>query len=130
MPEHGPLQGELQLEVMAVLWRLGSGTVEQVRQSLPEHQQGAYTTVQTVLNRLADRGLLLRERVGPRIVYRPSLTEGEYLSRSIAATLQGATPDARQAALAKLVDGLDSQELAELERLAQAASRARRREGP
>ncbi len=126
MPERGPLQGELQLEIMAVLWRLGSGTVEQVRQALPERQQGAYTTVQTVLNRLSDRGLVSRERDGPRMVYRPALSEGEYLSRSITSTLEGATPDARQVALARLVDGLDSEELTALKRLAQKASRARK----
>lgn len=51
------LQGELQLEVMRVLWRLGRpGSVEDVRSSLPQRQRGAYTTVQTVLNRLAEEG--------------------------------------------------------------------------
>jgi len=125
--EHAPLQGELQLEIMAVLWRLEAGTVEQVRQALPERMQGAYTTVQTVLNRLADRGLLSRDREGPRIVYRPRLSEGEYLSNAIASTFDGATPAARRVALAKLVDGLDPDELAELRRLAQAGSRARGR---
>ena len=33
-----------------------AGTVEQVRGELPPRYQGAYNTVQTVLNRLAERG--------------------------------------------------------------------------
>lgn len=57
-----PIQGELQAQVMAALWRLGSGTVDQVRDALPARYRSAYTTVQTVLNRLAERGLLDRER--------------------------------------------------------------------
>jgi predicted transcriptional regulator len=48
--------GDLQAQIMTVLWRLESGTVEQVRSGLPARYRGAYTTVQTVLNRLAERG--------------------------------------------------------------------------
>ena len=55
MTDVTPLQGELQTQIMAAIWRLDEGTVEQVRQALPSHHQGAYNTVQTVLNRLAER---------------------------------------------------------------------------
>ena len=64
MTEVTPLQGELQTQIMTAIWRLQDGTVEQVRQALPAHHQGAYNTVQTVLNRLAERGLLSRRREG------------------------------------------------------------------
>lgn len=103
---------------MPVLWRLESGTVEQVRSALPERYRSAYTTVQTVLNRLAERGLLSRERHGNVIVYRPRLTEAEYLSRSIGRSLAGASQEARRVVLAQLVGGLDGEELSELRRLA------------
>jgi predicted transcriptional regulator len=64
VPDNQPIQGELQAQVMAALWRLNAGTVEQVREELPSRYQGAYNTVQTVLNRLAERGLLRRVREG------------------------------------------------------------------
>jgi predicted transcriptional regulator len=125
MAEGAPIQGELQTQLMTVMWRLGSGSVEDVRQALPPRYRGAYTTVQTVLNRLSDRGLLSREKDGRNIVYRPSVTEAQYLSQTIRHTLAGASNDARQAALAELIGGLDSDELGELRKLAQQAGRAR-----
>jgi predicted transcriptional regulator len=126
MPEVVPFQGELQAQVMAALWRLESGTVEAVRQALPPRYRGAYTTVQTVLNRLAERGLLTRTRRGPAFEYRPRLTEAEYLSRSIESTLAGASTAARRAALAQVIGTLDADDLAALERLAREAHERRR----
>jgi predicted transcriptional regulator len=124
-----PLQGDLQIQVMGVLWRLGEGTVEQVRSALPRRYQGAYTTVQTVLNRLAERGLLSREKAGRGFVYRPDVSEADYVSRTIERALSGASADARQAALAQLVGGLDKDELSELQRRSRDIGKARRRKG-
>ena len=127
VPDVTPLQGELQMQVMSALWRLGSGTVEQVRTALPPRYRGAYTTIQTVLNRLAERGLLARKREGIAIVYRPKVSEADYLSRSIEHTLSGASADARQVALAQLIGTLAGEELDELQRMAKEAAAARKR---
>lgn len=123
-----PIQGELQAQIMAALWRLGTGTVEQVRSELPSRYRGAYTTVQTVLNRLAERDLLARHREGRGIVYEPSLSEADYLSGTIRHTLAGASSDARQAALANIIGGMDTDELSQLQALAKRAGKARRRQ--
>ena len=122
-----PIQGELQTQIMTVLWRIEAGTVDQVRSALPERYRGAYTTVQTVLNRLAERGLLGRTREGVAMVYRPKVTEAQYLSQSIERTLAGASVDARQVALAQLIGTLDGEELSELQRLAKEVGGARKR---
>jgi len=127
MPDDATIQGELQAQIMTTLWRLDAGTVEQVRSGLPPRYQGAYTTVQTVLNRLAGRGLLSREREGRGLVYRPRISEAEYLSRTIRRTLAGASTDARQAALADLVGGIDAQELSRLQSRAKKVSEARKK---
>jgi predicted transcriptional regulator len=123
MPPSGPVLGDLQAQIMSAMWRLEAATVEEVRSALPTRYRGAYNTVQTVLNRLADRGLLIRRRRGNAIEYRPKLTEAEFRSRSIASTLAGASSGARQAVLAQLVDGLDEQQLDELRRLAKGKRR-------
>jgi predicted transcriptional regulator len=122
-----PITGELQTQIMSVVWRLGSGTVEQVRAALPPRYRGAYNTIQTVLNRLAERGLLSRHKAGNTIEYRPTLSEADYLSRSISQTLAAASMDARQAALAQLFGRLDKDELEDLQQLAQQMSRKRRK---
>lgn len=127
MTDENRISGELQTQLMAAIWRLGAGTVEQVRSEVPPRYRGAYTTVQTVLNRLADRGLLSRHKIGNAIQYRPKISEADYLSRSIASTLSGASVGARQAALARLIADLDQGELTELQRLARDVSGKRRK---
>jgi len=116
-----PIQGDLQSQIMSALWRLGAGTVEQVRCELPPRYRGAYNTIQTVLNRLAERGLLEREREGRGFVYRPKLSEADYLSGTIRHTLAGASLDARRAALASIIGGLAPEELDRIADLAEQA---------
>lgn len=116
--DSGPIQGELQNQIMATLWRLGDGSVEDVRSALPSRYRGAYTTVQTVLNRLVERGLVSRQKVGKGFRYRPAVSEEDYLSRSIAGTLANASRHARRGALARLIGNLNPDELSEIQRLA------------
>ena len=127
MADVAPLTGELQTQVMAAVWRLGSATVEQVRTALPPRYRGAYNTIQTVLNRLADRKLLSRTKVGNAFEYRPRVSEADYLSRSIAQTLAGASMAARHAALARLIGELDDDELTDLRQLAREMNERRRK---
>jgi len=113
------LQGELQMEVMRALWRRGrASSVDEVRDDLPQRHRGAYTTVQTVLNRLAERGLLVRQRQGKAIFYAPKLSEAEYYSLSVRQTLATASEDVRRTALAQLVGEMPPEELSEIRALA------------
>ena len=127
MAELTPITGELQTQIMSAVWRLGNATVDQVRVALPPRYRGAYNTVQTVLNRLAERGLLSRHKVGNAIEYRPRISEADYLSRSISQTLAGASMDARQAAMARLIGDLGDEELEDLQQLAREMGEQRRR---
>ena len=125
MDDVTPIQGDLQAQAMSALWRLGAGTVEQVRSELPARYRGAYNTVQTILNRLAERGLLERAREGRGFVYRPSMSEADYLSGTIRHTLAGASSDARRAALASIIGGLAPGEMDRIEALARLADEQR-----
>ncbi len=102
--------------------------MEQVRQQLPRRfRDSAYTTVQTVLNRLAERGLVRRRREGRAILYAAKVSETDYYSRSLRNALAPASAEARRAALAQLVGDLKPGELAEIESLAREAARRRKR---
>jgi predicted transcriptional regulator len=125
MPDQAPLQGELQIQIMAALWRIDSGTVEDVRMALPARYRSAYNTVQTVLNRLSDRGLLRRHRRGAAYAYTPVLSEAEYLTRSIKRSLAGASSDARETALSQLIGSLEESELAALRKRGKDVARRR-----
>jgi len=122
-------RGDLQAEIMSTVWELGEATVEDVRRARPRGRQRAYTTLQTVMNRLVERGLLDRERRGRGFVYRARYNEGAYLSRRIRDQLASASPEARRAALHSLVGELDPEELDDVTRYANRIKRARRRDG-
>jgi BlaI family transcriptional regulator, penicillinase repressor len=99
------LRGPLQVEVMAVLWKLGTATVSDIRAEQPRAERRAYTTVQTVLDRLVDRGLVERERRGKPYVYRARYDEAELLARSISQQLAAtSSPESRRDALLRLVE--------------------------
>ena len=58
-----------ELDVMAVLWELGSGTVNEVRERLPAEL--AYTTVLTILRNLEGKGFVRHEEEGKAHRYFP-----------------------------------------------------------
>lgn len=127
MTDLQPVQGELQTQVMAVLWRLERATVEDVRRALPPRHRGAYTTVQTTLQRLFDRGLLGRTKEGHAFVYTPALTEGDHVSLSVEQAFAGASREARHAALAQLIGGLGDDEFTEIQRRGREIDRRRKK---
>ena len=110
------LQGEVQLEVMKAVWRTGGGSVDDIRRSMPARYRGAYTTTQTVLNRLAERGLLRRTpgeaARGPtaRIIYRPAIREEDYFEQSLEQALAGASREARRVAVSRLAERIGDEE--------------------
>lgn len=120
------VRGTLQAEVMAAVWRLGEASVEDVRATRPPDARAAYTTVQTVMNRLAERGLLVRERRGKAFVYRARYEESEHLAKAIGERLAEASPDTRKATVVGLVDLLSEDEL---DAVARYADEVRRRRG-
>jgi predicted transcriptional regulator len=122
------IRGDLQVEIMRVLWSSESElSVEQVRQALPESRRGAYTTVQTVLNRLTERELLRRRKLGRSLVYEPALTEADYVSASVNRALSDASDRARRTAIANLVEELRPGELETFNALAAEVRDRRRR---
>jgi len=63
--------GERELDVMSVLWDLGSGTVAEVRDRLPTEL--AYTTVLTILRNLEEKGFVQHTTEGRAHRYAPSV---------------------------------------------------------
>ncbi len=72
----------LELECLKALWRLGDGSVKDVRGVLTEQRNLAYTTVMTVLDRLVKRGSVKRRKDGRSFVYTPLV--GRELLRRLA----------------------------------------------
>jgi predicted transcriptional regulator len=73
----------LELEVMDALWELGSANVEGVRRRLASRRALAYTTVQTVLNLLHEKGKLHRVLRDRAYHYRPAVTRRREAGRAL-----------------------------------------------
>ena len=67
-PSLGPL-GESELELLHLVWRTGPATVSEIHQRILETRQVAYTTVMTVLRKLADKEYLSFTKEGNAYVY-------------------------------------------------------------
>ena len=64
----------LELICLRALWRLGEGTVHDVRKAVSKERVLAYTTVMTLLDRLEKRGCVTRRKPGRSYVYRPKVS--------------------------------------------------------
>lgn len=65
----------LELCCLRALWRIGEGNVHAVREAVQAEHQLAYTTVLTLLDRLARRGFAERRKQNRSFVYTPLLEE-------------------------------------------------------
>jgi predicted transcriptional regulator len=64
----------LELHCMNALWALGEGSVRDIREALAPSLPRAYTTIMTIMDRLAHKGVVERVKVGRAYLYRPSLS--------------------------------------------------------
>ena len=72
---------KLELKIMQVIWKRGASTVTEVRAELDPPL--AYTSVQTMLNILARKAKLRRERDGRAFVYSARVSEERAVGQSL-----------------------------------------------
>ncbi len=73
--------GETEMEVLHHVWALGEATVADVRARMLEEREVAYTTVMTVMKKLADKGYFTYRKEGRTYVYAPARPPGEVQHR-------------------------------------------------
>src|SRR5512139_1945552 len=123
MPKQKPKKlsrlGELETDVMSVVWEKGKASVQDVKDALEPGRSLAYTTVMTVMSRLAEKGMLERQKEGRAFYYTPAASHdkvaGSLLQTLIKRLYDGATGQA----IAQLLETDENVDDAELERLEQ-----------
>ncbi|MGD7789445.1 BlaI/MecI/CopY family transcriptional regulator [Propionibacteriaceae bacterium Y1700] len=104
--------GELERAVLERLWAADEPlSVREVHSTLATGRDLAYTTVMTVLDRMAKKGLVQRERAdtGRAWLYRASQTRDE-MSAEVMDTAMGDRSEDRSAALLAFVDRVSADE--------------------
>ncbi|MGA4506447.1 BlaI/MecI/CopY family transcriptional regulator [Propionibacteriaceae bacterium G1746] len=100
--------GDLESAIMDVLWASREPlSVRVVFEQLSADRQLAYTTVMTVLDRLAKKGTVLREQQGRAWIYRPSETRSAMIVGEMQSLLDQAGDEANLV-LAQLVERLQA----------------------
>ena len=108
---------ERELDIMSVLWRLGSGTVSEVREAL-EPEVG-YTGVLKMLQILEEKGMVRHEQEGRAYRYFPAVDPEEAGTRALGRIVDKIFQGSAEMALARLVSDrkLDADEIARIRAL-------------
>jgi predicted transcriptional regulator len=70
--------------ILEQYWKLGTSSVREVLESLPEDERVAYTTVQTLVYRLEQKGALRRvKKIGNAQIFEAAIDRSEFRSRLV-----------------------------------------------
>lgn len=107
--------GTLEARVMDAVWTLERATV----QNVCDHIGGRpnYKTIMTVMNRLAEKGFLERERVSHAFVYRPRQSREAFLQSVSRDVVAGLVRDFGEVAIAQFVNVMDELDPKSLKKL-------------
>jgi predicted transcriptional regulator len=113
-----PGLSEAEMEVLKALWAHGPGTVRRINEVLAG-RRWAYTTVQTLLQRLLAKGYAASEASGVAHVYRAAVTREEVLESRLKDTADELCDGSAAPLLLALVQGnkFTPEELARFRRL-------------
>lgn len=104
--------GDLERRVMDELWQSGEPrSVRDVHAALTQDRELAYTTVMTVLDRLAKKGFVRRSSSGRAYLYSPVQSREAMIADVMHEALDNGEPD-RTAALVAFVDRVTPDEAA------------------
>jgi predicted transcriptional regulator len=74
---------DLETKVMLVLWKQRACCVQLIKESLTVPKPMAYTTIQTLLERLIKKGYVIKHQAGNAAVYAPHITKQAYATQLI-----------------------------------------------
>ena len=67
--------------ILEQFWKLGTSSVREILESLPEEERVAYTTVQTLVYRLEQKGAVRRvKRIGNAQLFEPAIDQTQFRS--------------------------------------------------
>jgi predicted transcriptional regulator len=122
-----PAPSERELDVLKVLWEIGSGSVREVHERLCPGGELAFNTVQTLLRIMEEKGLVEHRTEGRTFIYSPRYSRERVAARFLNKVFDGAL-DQFVLSILRARDA-DPGELRELERLIARARRDRQGRG-
>src|SRR5437868_2553040 len=79
-----PRLSKAETRILEQYWKLGTASVREVLESLPEDERVAYTTVQTLVYRLEEKGALKKvKKIGNAQLFEPAINQSQYRGRLV-----------------------------------------------
>lgn len=79
-----PRLSKAEARILEQFWKLGVSSVREILESLPEDEQVAYTTVQTLVYRLEQKGALRKvKKIGNAQLFEPAINQSQYRGRLV-----------------------------------------------
>jgi len=79
----------LELQIMQALWDRGPVCIRDIQESIPEPSRPAYTTVQTIVRRLEEKGAVRRvKKIGNAFIFEPLISRRSAHHRLITELLE------------------------------------------
>lgn len=70
--------------ILEQFWKLGVSSVREILDSLPDEERVAYTTVQTLVYRLEEKGAVRRvKKIGNAQLFQPAINETQHRTRLV-----------------------------------------------
>jgi predicted transcriptional regulator len=67
--------------ILTQFWKIGTASVREILESLPRDEQAAYTTIQTLVHRLEEKGAVRRvKKIGNAQLFEPVVDQKQYRS--------------------------------------------------
>ncbi len=104
--------GELEQRIMDIVWERKSCSVRDVLIELEKDKKLAYTTVATILQRLYDKGLLIRKENATGHIYSPKVSKEKYtknVAKSFIKNFINSYGDTAVASFAESIDELPAE---------------------
>jgi len=114
----------LELECMNTLWPLGEASVRDIQTGLAPTLPRAYTTIMTIMDRLAQKGIVVRRKAGRAYLYRPSLSADQARAHAVAQIVHGFFEGSADALAAHLSGGAATGQVAVTSRTSRGARHA------
>jgi predicted transcriptional regulator len=76
-----PRLSKAETRILEQYWKLGIASVREILESLPEDERVAYTTVQTLVYRLEEKGAVRKvKKIGNAQLFEPVINQNQYRS--------------------------------------------------
>jgi BlaI family transcriptional regulator, penicillinase repressor len=92
----------LELDCMNTLWPVGQATVREIRDLLAPRRPRAYTTIMTIMDRLARKGIVERRKVGRAYIYSPNLSAEDARLQALGQVVDNFFGGSKEALIAQL----------------------------